>query len=129
MVLASVANKRREVLKMKKLFGETPQEQLKYLQPRIIITAIAIAISLVGLLFHFEEIAAVLGVVCLMWGWTFLKEKFGIVSLGALFTRNIIAGIVLFVLFLFVGYFFGIVVFIMGLVQYIKLKASGVEAQ
>ena len=64
-----------------------------------------------------------------MWGWTFLKEKFGIVSLGALFTRNIIAGIVLFVLFLFVGYFFGIVVFIMGLVQYIKLKASGVEAQ
>ena len=78
---------------MKKLFGETPQEQLKYLQPRIIITAIAIALSLVGLLFHFEEIAAVLGVVCLMWGWTFLKAKFGIVSLGALFTRNIIAGI------------------------------------
>lgn len=127
MVFASVANKRREVLKMKKLFGETPQEQLKFLQPRIIITAAAFVISLIGLLFRYEEIAAVIGVVFLMWGWAYLKSRFGFVSFAAFISKNWIFALLILMIFLVVGYFFGIVVFILGLIQYIRLKTSGVQ--
>ena len=112
---------------MKKLFGETPQEQLKFLQPRLIITAAAFVISLIGLLFRYEEIAAVIGAVFLMWGWAYLKARFGFVSFAAFLSRNLMFAILILILFLVVGYLFGIVVFIMGLIQYIRLKTSGVQ--
>lgn len=114
-----------------KLFGETEEEQFRYLQPRLIAFAIGIAFSLIGfLLFQVgvsfgEQIAQmgaiVFAIVCLIFGWTIMRGIFGYATVGALLSNNVVVGIVIMMLFLFLGYLGGFFVAIIGLCRFLAL--------
>ena len=89
----------------RKLFGETETIQFDYLKPRIIMAFIVVAGILIGLITHFIGLQSVAQVcvgiaelfyviLALMFGWRFLKSMFGFASLGALFSGNIVFGVV-----------------------------------
>ncbi len=65
---------------------------------------------------------AVFALAAYVWAWTFLKNFFGITTIGALFSNNLVVGIILFVVYLVIGYLIGLVAFVFGLFRYIMLK-------
>ena len=94
-----------------RLFGNTPEEQLTYLQPRILLTALVIVVGLLAMLF---------GGSC---DWIIvLKNWFGFTTIGAFFSGNIAIGVVLFVGYLIIGYVIGLITFLLGAVRYIQLR-------
>ncbi|MGN0578089.1 MAG: hypothetical protein ACI4J4_05675 [Ruminiclostridium sp.] len=89
-----------------KLYGETEEIQFEFLKKRLIISAILLP---------------VFGIAIYMWGWSFLKNWFGWATVGAIFTGNIVFGVVIIVLFLLVGALVGIVNLFMGIGRFIYL--------
>lgn len=59
-----------------------------------------------------------------VWGWPAVKNLFGITAIGALLSRNIMIGCVLFVFYLMIAYLFGIFVALLGTGRYIYLKVA-----
>lgn len=116
---------------MEKLFGETPQEQYQYLRPRLTAAAAALAVTLVGLLLQLLHLSfggtlvrigtILLAVVMLVFGWAILRGFFGVASLGVLFSNNVVLGVILFVLYITLGYFGGLIVAIVGLCRFLVL--------
>lgn len=114
-----------------KLFGETPQEQYQYLKPRLTAAAAALAVTLVGLLLQLLHLGfggtlvrigtILLAVVMLVFGWAILRGFFGVASLGVLFSNNVVLGVILFVLYITLGYFGGLIVAIVGLCRFLVL--------
>lgn len=104
-----------------RLFGNTPEEQLLYLQPRVLLTAPVIIIGFIAMAFGSGG-SAIIAIAAYIWAWSFLKKWFGITTLGALFSGNVVIGVILFVLYLAIGYFIGLIVFLLGLIRYIQLK-------
>ena len=114
-----------------KLFGETPQEQYQYLKPRLTAAAAALAVPLVGLLLQLLHLGfggtlvrigtILLTVVMLVFGWAILQGFFGVASLGVLFSNNVVLGVILFVLYITLGYFGGLIVAIVGLCRFLVL--------
>ncbi|MGN0365960.1 MAG: hypothetical protein ACI4E5_08505 [Suilimivivens sp.] len=102
---------------IRKLFGETEEEQFRYLQPRLIALGVGIVIILISFLLMqvgvpFGDEIGSLGVgICvitlLVFGWTIMRGLLGFASLGALFSGNVVIGVVIFVLFLMIGYLGG----------------------
>ena len=82
--------------------------------PVIIIGFLAMAFGNIG--------SAVIVIAAYVWAWTFLKNWFGITTIGALFSGNIVIGVILFIAYLVIGYFIGLIVFLLGLIRYIQLK-------
>ena len=107
-----------------RLFGNTPEEQLRFLQPRVIITGALILIDLIGMIFLGDGASLLIAFAAYVWGWTFLKRWFGWTTIGAFFSRNIVVGVIIFVAYLIIGYIVGIVTFLIGLIRYIQLKVS-----
>ena len=105
-----------------RLFGNTPEEQLTYLQPRILLTALVIVVGLLAMLFGGSGdwiivIAAyVVGMVI------FRKTGLGSLLSESFFSGNIAIGVVLFVVYLIVGYVIGLIMFLLGAVRYIQLR-------
>ncbi|MGN1116027.1 MAG: hypothetical protein ACI4TH_05630 [Candidatus Ornithomonoglobus sp.] len=119
----------------KKMFGGTETQQLKYLQIRVIITAITLGLMLIGGLLYLLGLDTVgsgiasagggaFAIVTLVWAWSFLRAWFGWASFGALFTGNIIFGVVIMVLYLFIGYLLGLIAFLIGTGRYIYLMVK-----
>lgn len=116
---------------IKKLFGETEQEQFGYLKPRLIALGIGVTLLLVGLLFmqigvpFASEIgclgAGICVVILLLFGWSVMRGLLGFASLGALFSGNVVVGVVIFVLFITIGYLGGFVVAFIGLCRFFVL--------
>lgn len=57
-----------------------------------------------------------------VWAGTFLKRWFGITTIGAIFSRNIVIAVLLFVAYLVVGYIIGLITFIIGMIRYIQIR-------
>lgn len=60
-------------------------------------------------------------IVMLVFGWAILRGLFGATSLGILFSGNIVLGVVVFVLYITVGYFGGMAVAVIGLCRFLTL--------
>lgn len=114
-----------------KLFGETPEEQYQYLKPRLTAAAAAVIISLIGLLLQLLHLGfggtvlrigtILLAIVMLVFGWAILRGFFGVVSLGVLFSNNVVLGVIIFVLYITLGYFGGLIVAVIGLCRFLVL--------
>jgi len=116
---------------IRKLFGETDEQQFRYLKPRLIALGVGVALVLIGLLLimlgvSFGEAIGSLGsgvcvIVLLIFGWAVVRALSGFATVGALLTNNIIVGVVLLVVFLIVGYLAGVVVAFVGLCRFLVL--------
>lgn len=116
---------------IEKLFGETPEEQYQYLKPRLMATAISLVLPLLGGVLYllglpFGEVLAGAGsilfaVVMLVFGWAILRGLLGFASLGVLFSNNVVLGAVIFVLYITLGYFGGLIVAVIGLCRFLVL--------
>ena len=114
-----------------KLFGETPEEQYQYLKPRLTAAAAAVIISLIGLLLQLLHLGfggtvlrigtILLAIVMLVFGWAILRGFFGVASLGVLFSNNVVLGVIIFVLYITLGYFGGLIVPVIGLCRFLVL--------
>lgn len=104
-----------------RLFGYTMDEQLMYLQPRVLLTAPVIILGFIAMAFGSSG-SAIIAIAAYVWAWTFLKNWFGITTIGALFSGNVVIGVILFMVYLVIGYFIGLIVFLLGLIRYIQLK-------
>lgn len=104
-----------------RLFGNTLDEQLMYLQPRVLLTAPVIIFGFIAMAFGSSG-SAVIAIAAYVWAWTFLKNWFGITTLGALFSGNVVIGVILVLAYLIIGYFIGLITFLLGLIRYIQLR-------
>ena len=59
-----------------------------------------------------------------MWGFGAIKRLFGIGTIGAIFSGNVVFGVVIFVLCLMVAYLISIFVAFVGVGRYIYLKVK-----
>ncbi len=117
---------------VEKLFGVGAEAQYTYLKPRLTALAVSLALSLAGgllMLLGLRQFGRLLGglgvgafaIVMLVFGWAILRGLFGVTSLGILFSGNIVLGVVVFVLYITVGYFGGMVVAVIGLCRFLTL--------
>ena len=107
-----------------RIFGGTDEEQMKFLETRSIITLAALVVGIVGGFFVSEAPAIIAVVMLFVWGWNVVKRWFGVTTVAAIFANNIVIGVVLFVLYLMVAYFAGIVFAVLGVGRWIYLKAT-----
>ena len=70
-----------------RLFGNTPEEQLTYLQPRILLTTLIIVVGLLAMLFGGSG-DWIIVIAAYIWGWNFLKNWFGFTTIGVFFLRK-----------------------------------------
>lgn len=117
---------------IEKMFGATEEEQYAYLKPKLTALAVSLVLPLVGGLLYvigLQTIGAVLAgigqlvlvIELLVFGWAIMRALFGYATVGILFSNNIVLGSVIFVLYIMVGYFGGIVVAVIGLCRFLKL--------
>lgn len=100
---------------IKKLFGQTEEEQFNYLQPRVIALFVGVLLLIMGAgLMKLGLGEAVIGIaegifviVLLMFGWAIMKGLFGFATVGTLFSGNPVVGVVILVLFMIIGYIGG----------------------
>jgi len=57
----------------------------------------------------------------LVFGWAILRGFFGVASLGVLFSNNVVLGVIIFVLYITLGYFGGLIVAVIGLCRFLVL--------
>lgn len=117
---------------VQKLFGETEEEQIRYLKPRLLAIAAAIVCGAVGAILQavgldiagaFYVIAEGILVIALwVFGWAILRGLFGIASIGMLFSNNVVLGVIIFFIYLMVGYIGGAIVAVIGLCRFLVLK-------
>ena len=106
-----------------RLYGNTVEEQLAFLQKRIIILAICIVIDI--LLFVFSGTAGA-SLLCLyfVFGWPAFKSLFGLAGIGVIFSENVMIGVVIFVAYIIIGSLFGLIVGLLGIGRFIYLKVK-----
>lgn len=107
-----------------RIFGGSEAEQLQFLETRSIITIVAVVVGLVASIFAPEALSLIAIVMLFIWGWNVVKNWFGITTLGAIFSGNIVIGVVLFMIYLIVAYLAGIVFAFLGVGRWIYLKVK-----
>lgn len=105
-----------------RIFGGSDAEQLCFLETRSIITIAAIIIGLVASVFSPEALGLIAFVMLFVWGWNVIKNWFGITTLGAIFSGNIVIGVILFMIYIVAAYLAGIVFAFLGVGRWIYLK-------
>ena len=114
----------------RKFFGETVEEQIHYLQWRVIVTLISFPLSILIMLLHIPNSAAIIGLVMLLvWGWGAVKKLFGITTIAALIANNLVVGVILFVVYLIVAYLVGVFFAFIGTGRYLYLKITSARHQ
>ncbi len=116
---------------IKKLFGETSEEQYQYLKPRLLAFLVAAVMLLAGFLMDraglkFGNTLAEIGMVVyaidlFVFSWSILRGFFGITSFGILLSKNIVLGAIYLTLYLVLGIFGGMIVAIIGLCRFFVL--------
>lgn len=118
-----------------KIFGETEELQLQNLQKKVILSGIGLGGCLIGLLlllFKLDSVGEIvygiggisLFIALFMWGFGAIKKLFGIGTIGAIFSRNVVFGVVIFVLCIMAAYLISIFVAFLGVGRYIYLKVK-----
>lgn len=69
-----------------------------------------------------EALGLIAVVMLFIWGWNVVKNWFGITTLGAIFSGNVVIGVILFMIYLIVAYLVGIVFAFLGVGRWIYLK-------
>lgn len=118
-----------------KLFGETEELEIQNLEKKVILTAVGLACCLIGLLLLLVKLNSVgeivygiggiaLFVALFMWGFGAIKKLFGIGTIGAIFSGNVVFGVVIFLLCMMAAYLISIFVAFIGTGRYIYLKVK-----
>ena len=118
-----------------KLFGETEELEIQNLEKKVFLTGIGIACMLVTALLNLvklEPVAKITGgiggialfVALFMWGFGAIKKLFGIGTIGAIFSGNVVFGVVVFLLCMMAAYLISIFVAFIGTGRYIYLKVK-----
>lgn len=107
---------------LNRIFGGSDAQQLQFLETRSIITIVTLIISLVASAFVPEAVGLIAFVMLFVWGWSVLKNWFGITSLAALFLDNIVLGVILFFFYIVGAYLTGVVFAFLGVGRWIYLK-------
>ena len=111
-----------------RLFGETEELQIQNLTKKVALTGIGIVCYVIGLLFYqlsLETVGGIFGsiggialfVAMFLWG-------FGIGSVGAIFSGNVVIGAAIFVVCMLAAYFISLVVAFIGIGRYIYLRVK-----
>ena len=79
-----------------RIFGGTDAEQLQFLEVRSIITIAALVIAGVASFFTPNALSLIAIVMLFIWGWNVIKNWFGFTTLGAIFSGNVVIGVVIF---------------------------------
>lgn len=112
----------------RRLFGERVEDQLRYLQWRVLVTVLCVAACVVGFLAFSSNWTPLIALVMLfVWGWNVVKTWFGVTTVAAIFSRNVVVGVVLFVFYLIVAYLAGVVFAFLGIGRYLYLKVAGLK--
>lgn len=106
----------------KRIFGGTEEEQIKFLQVRSIITLISLPVAVISSFFIPYALALIALVMLFVWGWSVIKKWFGLTTLGAIFSGNIVIGVILFMLYIAVAYMAGVFFAVLGVGRWIYLK-------
>ena len=121
----------------RRLFGETKEEQYEFLKVRsvvsiglIVLIAIAYILGMIGLGDFAAGLVAlaspVVAIICLfVWGMPVLKKFFGVTTVLAFFTRNVVGGLVIFLIYIFAAYFLGMLIGIIGVLRFLYLHFKG----
>lgn len=107
-----------------RIFGGTDEEQLAFLETRSIITIVVCILAIVLSFFMDNALALIAVVMLFIWGWNVVKNWFGLTTLGAIFSGNIVIGVILFLIYLIVAYLVGIVFAFLGVGRWIYLKVK-----
>lgn len=105
-----------------RIFGGSDAEQLQFLETRSIITIVVLVIALVASIFSPDALGLIGAVMLFIWGWNVVKNWFGITTLGAIFSGNIVIGVVLFLIYLIIAYLVGVFFAFLGVGRWIYLK-------
>lgn len=116
-----------------RLFGESDEEQLKNLTKKVVLTGIGVVCYILGLVFylmHLDSVGGIFGsiggiallVAMFMWGFDAIKRLVGIGTVGAIFSGNVVFGVVIFVMCVIVAYFVSLIVAFIGIGRYIYLR-------
>ena len=105
-----------------RLFGSTEWDQMQYLKFRVPLTVICLVIAIVGEIITPGMSALIGAVFVFVWGWNATMVLFGIVSLSAIFSRNLVLAVILLVFYLLIAYIVGIIVSLLGISRYIFLR-------
>lgn len=110
---------------IKKLFGQTEEEQMAYIKKKLIITLVIIVVgTLVGIFGYNDAFVGGIGIAFYVWGWNAMRAIFGASVFAALFSRNIVIGVLILIAFMLVGYIAGIFCFSVGLCRFVQIIAK-----
>ena len=104
-----------------RIFGGTEEEQLRFLHIRSIITIVTLGIAIASAFISPTASVGVAVVMIFIWGWNVIKNWFGITTLGALFSGNVVIGVILFVLYILIAYIVGIIFAFIGIGRWLYL--------
>ncbi|MBR5020043.1 MAG: hypothetical protein IKY17_00295 [Oscillospiraceae bacterium] len=107
-----------------RIFGGTDAEQLQFLEVRSIITIAALVIAGVASFFTPNALSLIAIVMLFIWGWNVIKNWFGFTTLGAIFSGNVVIGVVIFMFYLVVAYLVGMIFAVLGVGRWIYLKVK-----
>lgn len=110
-----------------RLFGNTDDIQVQYLQWRVIVTLACLAVCLAALIFEFNAGPLFALVMLFVWGWGVVKSLFGVASVAAIFSGNVIFGVIIFLFYVIVAYLAGVFCAFLGVGRYIYLKVKAVK--
>lgn len=105
-----------------RIFGGSDAEQLQFLEMRSIITIAVVIVALVASVFVPEALSLIAVVMLFIWGWNVIKNWFGITTLSAIFSGNVVIGVIIFLFYLIVAYLVGILFAFLGVGRWIYLK-------
>lgn len=108
-----------------RLFGETIEEQIKYLQWRVIVTIVSIAACALGFLAFQSNWTPIIAIVMLfVWGWNVVRTWFGFTTVASILTGNVVFGVIIFLAYVIIAYLIGVVFAFLGIGRYIYLKIA-----
>lgn len=116
-----------------RLFGETEKIQFKNLKPKAILTILGLIVGLVGVLLTLigieslgETLLSISGIILFIllfiWGFGAIRALFGFSTIGAIFSGNVVFGVVIFVFCMMAAYFISIFIAFLGVSRFIYLK-------
>ena len=116
-----------------RLFGETEEIQFKNLKPKAILTILGLIVGLVGILLTLigiqsigETLLSISGIILFIllfiWGFGAIRTLFGFSTIGAIFSGNVVFGVVIFVFCMMAAYFISIFIAFLGVGRFIYLK-------
>ena len=118
-----------------RLFGPGEEDQLQFLHNRVILTGAGMICGILGMILNavgISSIGGILGgiggialfVALFLWGFGAIRTLIGFGSIGAIFSGNVVLGVVIFMFCVVAAYFISIFIALIGLYRYIYLRVK-----